>query len=146
MDLDTKNLDLKIKFLCIKKQGIEKDLYEVKSNYAKLHTRQSSINARIDSINFGKNSKVVLNSHTLNLAHIESFKLKEQLSSLNFKVKKLSADFKSLEAKKSNLDNLYEKLTNKLRKIRSISNVYKELTAIEELVELQNTQKLINNN
>jgi len=148
MDLDTKNLDLKIKFLCIKKQDLEKNLSEAKSSYAALHAKQSSINTRIDSISFDKSvdknidKYSTVNSYTLNLAHIESFKLREQLSSLSFKVEKLSADCKVLEAKKSNFDSLHEKLSKQVRKIRSISNTYKELMSIEELVDIQNTHKL----
>ena len=133
--MDTKNLEIKLKFISIKKNEIEKDLAEVKTSYSKLQSKRNRINTRLSNISFN-------NSQNPNIAYLESFKLKNQLNTLGFKIKTLALKCKKLEAKKSNFDSMYDKVNSKIRKNKSISNTFPQLSSIEELIELRSAKEI----
>ena len=112
--IDSKNLETRLKFISIKKNEIEVDLREIKSSYSKLLSQQSVIKNRIKSISFNS-------SQNPNIAYLESFKLRNQLNTLGFKVKTMGLKCRKLEAKKSNLESICDKVNAEIRKNKSIS-------------------------
>ena len=132
---EIKNLELKLKFISIKKNEVQKELSKLKFNYNQLLFKKSSLRSRINSISF-------CGTYSANIAYLESYKLKEQVSKLEFKVETLSQSCQKLEANKSNLDSMYEKINNKLRKLKSISKTFSSLVNIEDIIELKTTKAL----